>query len=205
MRNPAKRQMQVHASRENERIRLILQGDAEAFRALVREYYPLAFDLAYKMLGDPQDAEEVIQDAFVKIHQALGSFRGEASLKTWILRIVMRLSLNRRRDRARSAWHRLGLNRKEGDIHQEGSSVPPLAGGRDPEEQYISGETRNQVLDLVDQLPDPLRQALILNSFEDLSYEEIARILDIPLGTVSSRIYSARKKLQRALEQRNLL
>jgi len=205
MRNPAKRQMQVHASRESERIRRIIKGDAEAFRSLVREYYPLTFDLAFKMLGDPQDAEEVVQDAFVKIHQALGSFRGEASLKTWILRIVMRLSLNRRRDRARSAWHRLGLNRGEGNVSREGSTAPLPTGDPDPEEQYISGETRRQVLDLVDQLPDPLRQVLILNSFEDLSYEEIARILDIPLGTVSSRIYSARKKLLRALEQRDLL
>lgn len=205
MRRPARPQVQVYAPREQERIRRILTGDQEAFRALVREYHSLAYDLAYGMLDDPQDAEEVVQDAFVKIHQALDGFRGEASLKTWILRIVMRLSLNRRRDRARSAWNRLGLHRAGRAAAGEEPPEPATPGIQTPEAHYISGETRSQILALVDQLPQPLRQVLVLSSLEELSYEEIARILDLPLGTVSSRLHSARKKLLRVLQQRGLL
>lgn len=198
----AENRLEIYRAHERERIRLIVGGDVAEFGALVREYYSLAYELAYKMLGDAQDAEEVVQDAFVKIYQALNSFRGEASLKTWILRIAMRLSLNRRRDRARSAWHRLGLHRR--GIESERRSEPSLPVNQNPEAEYISRETRQQVRQLIDQLPDPLRQVLILNTFEELSYEEIARILDIPLGTVSSRIYCARKRLLEAFRHQGL-
>ena len=194
-------QIGVHRAREQERIRRIVDGDPGAFRELVREYHPLAYELAFKMLDDARDAEEVIQDAFVKIHQALGSFRGDASLKTWILRIVMRLSLNRRRDRARSSWRRLGLHRGESRAGEE--ETP--AEGQDPEALYLSQEKRLLLRRSIDRLPEPLRQVLILNSFEELSYDEISRILGVPLGTVSSRIYAARKRLVRILAQHDLL
>jgi RNA polymerase sigma-70 factor (ECF subfamily) len=114
------------------------------------------------------------------------------------MRIVMRLSLNRRRDRSRSAWRRLGLHRGE-----EVEVSAPTA--QTPEAQYISSETHTQVRHLVDQLPESLRQVLILNSFEDLSYDEIAQILDVPIGTVSSRLHSARKKLLYQLKEHDLL
>ena len=183
---------------ENERIERIASGDGRAFRDLVGQYYNLAYSLAYKILNDASDAEEIVQDAFVKIHKALDTFRGDASLKTWIMRIVMRLSLNRRRDRSRSSWRRLGLHRGE-DVEI------PAPAAQTPEAQYIAGETRAQVRRLVDQLHDSLRQVLILNSFDDLSYDEIAQILGVPIGTVSSRLHSARKKLLRQLKERDLL
>lgn len=171
-------------------------GDS-AFRALVLEYHPLAFSLAYRSLGDRQDSEEVVQDAFVKIYGALDSFRGEASLKTWILRIVWRLSLNKRRDRARSAWRRLGLHQSAEDAHAH------VAGPRQdsPELNLLSQEHSRLIRAVVDDLPANLREVLVLNSFEELGYEEIARILDIPVGTVSSRIYAARRKLATRLRK----
>ena len=180
-------------ARQDQRIRRIVSGDKEAFRTLVREYHSLAYSLAFKTLNDPQDAEEVVQDAFVKIYRALGNFRGEASLKTWILRIVQRLSLNRRRDRSRTAWHRLGLHRGDPEVAEE--SGIGFSERETPESLCISRQSRQLLRQLVDELPEPLRQVLVLNSFDELSYEEIARILNIPLGTVSSRIYSARQKL----------
>jgi RNA polymerase sigma-70 factor (ECF subfamily) len=199
------RPIKVYNSVENERIRNIVAGDTAAFRSLVRDYHPLAYSLAFKTLNDRQDAEEVVQDAFLKIHQALDGFRGEASLKTWVLRIVLRLSLNRRRDRSRSAWQRLGLHQK--DVEEKlGSTVeivsPVL---QTPESLCISQETRQLLLKLVDELPDALREVLVLNSLEELSYEEIARILQIPSGTVGSRMHAARKKLLKKLGQSDLL
>ena len=75
--------MKLLSSGENQRIRRIVDGDERAFQSLIRDYYPLAYNLACKMLSNRQDAEEVVQDAFVKIREALDSFRGDASLKTW--------------------------------------------------------------------------------------------------------------------------
>ena len=187
------------AARDIARLHELVSGQAEAFRGLVREYHPLAYRLAFKILHDHQDAEEVVQDAFLKIHRALEGFRGDAALKTWILRIVMRLSLNRRRDRARSSWRRLGLHQRSGDPDREPESPVGRGGGPTPETLYISRETRLLLLQLLDELPPPLREVLILNSFEELSYEVISRILEVPLGTVSSRIHCARKKLLKKL------
>ena len=200
--------LQLHAlkarSHEQERIRSVVSGDTVALRALTVEFHPLAYNLAVKVLGERGDAEEVVQDAFLKIHRALPQFRGDSSLKTWILRIVLRLSLNRRRDRARSAWYRLGLHQGG---NEEAEYLPQLAREitPNPEAECVASETRRIVLQLVDELPEALREALILNSFEELSYDEIARVLQVPVGTVSSRIHSARAKLLDKLKRHELL
>lgn len=195
------RRLRIESSDEAERVRRIVQGSAEAFRALVAEYYALAYSLAYRVLGDAADAEEVVQDAFVRVHGAMASFRGEASLKTWILRIVQRLSLNRRRDRARTAWHRLGLARSC-DVDQ----VPPVPSTEpDPEARLISRQTREQVMAVVNGLSTPLRDVVVLSSLGELTYEEIARVLGVPVGTVSSRLHAARRRLADELARRDLI
>ena len=186
---------------DEERVRRILEGDEEAFRRLIAEYHPLAYGLAYRALGDREDAEEVVQDAFIKIHGALGGFRGESSLKTWVLRIVWRLSLNRRRDRARSPWRRLGLHRSD----EEAGERLSAAAGEGPEARLLTRETRRLVRQQIDELPAALREVLILHSFEQLGYEEIARVLDVPVGTVSSRIHGARRRLAASLRRRGLV
>lgn len=188
------------------RVRAIVAGDMEAFGALVRQYYPLAYGLAHRLLDDPQDAEEIVQDAFVKVHDGLSSFRGDAALKTWILRIVMRLSLNRRRDRARSAWRRLGLHRRRGQDDETPDWLPVAADAdADPETLYLSRQMQRLVRRWIRELPEPLRQVMVLSSMEELSYEEIARILQVPVGTVGSRIHSARKKLLAKFRRHELL
>ena len=197
--------LEVYSAREAERVRRIVGGDTEAFHALVREYHPLAYSVAFKVLHNGQDAEEVVQDAFIKIHRALDGFQGRGPLKGWIVRIVLRLSLNRRRDRSRSSWYRLGLHFQDADEEAETGLDAAGPGARDPESLCISGEARQLLLGLVDELPEALREVLILNSFEELSYQEIARILRVPLGTVSSRLSAARAKLRKKLEQHDLL
>lgn len=191
-------------SREREWVRRIVSGNVEAFRRLVADYHPLAYSLAYRVLDDAEDAEEVVQDAFLKIHRALDGFRGESSLKTWILRIVLRLSLNRRRDRSRSAWHRLGLHRL-GDTGDEDGDPGVAAPGPDPEGQLIAKETRSRILAAVDDLSPPLREVVVLSTVENLTYDEIGRILRVPVGTVSSRLHAARRKLVDALRREDLI
>ena len=193
------RRLTVLKSEESERIARVVEGDLRAFDELVHKYYPMAYSLAYKVLNNEDDAREITQDAFVRMHSALDGFRGDASLKTWIMRIVMRLSLNRRRDRSRSSWRRLGLHCNEESVQE---TAPCF---QTPEAEYISRETRMQVQQLVDRLPDSLRQVVILSSFEDLSYEEIAQILNLPIGTVSSRLHAARKKLLQQFREHDIL
>ena len=176
----------------------ILDGEERAFNELVNKYYDNVYNLAYRMLNNADDAKEIAQDAFVKIHKSLPNFRGNASLKTWIMRITLRLSLNKRRDRSRSAWERLGLNR-------DGKPKLLFSRSQSPEAKLISDEIDNQVRNLIDGLPEDMRQIIILNSFEDLSYDEIGQILKIPIGTVSSRLYSARKLLSAQLKKANIL
>lgn len=193
------RRLSLLDSEESERIARVVEGDLRAFNELVDQYYRMAYSLAYKVLNNEDDAREITQDAFVRMHSALDGFRGDASLKTWIMRIVMRLSLNRRRDRSRSSWRRLGLHWSEESVQE----IAPCV--QTPEAQYISRETRMRVQQLVDRLPDSLRQVVILNSFEDLSYEETAQILNLPIGTVSSRLHAARKKLLQQFREHDIL
>lgn len=193
----------IEGSREQERVRRIVEGSAEAFRGLVTEYYPLAYGLAYGVLHDAGDAEEVVQDAFLRTHRAVARFRGDASLKTWILRVVYRLSLNRRRDRSRSAWHRLGLDRR--DEAGDRAAAQLAAREPDPEAHAISRQTRELVLEAIAELSEPLRDALVLSTLEGLTYEEIARILQVPAGTVSSRLHAARQQLVDRLARHDLI
>ena len=193
------RRLTVLKREESKHIARVVEGDLRAFDELVYKYHPMAYSLAYKVLNNEDDAREITQDAFVRMHRALDGFRGDASLKTWIMRIVMRLSLNRRRDRSRSSWRRLGLHRDEESIQKTAPSY------QTPEAEFISRETREQVQQLVNRLPNPLRQVVILSSFEDLSYDEIAQILDLPIGTVSSRLHAARKKLLQQFRENDIL
>ncbi len=183
---------------DRDHVNRIIEGDERAFNQLVTKYYGTAYSLAYRMLNNPDDAKEIAQDTFVKIYHTLSNFRGESSLKTWIMRITLRLSLNKRRDKSRSAWERLGLHRSK----QPKSLFSHI---QSPEAKLISEEVRSQVRELIDSLPEEMRQVLILNSFDDLSYDEIGKILRIPIGTVSSRLYSARKLLSARLKETDLV
>jgi RNA polymerase sigma-70 factor (ECF subfamily) len=186
--------------RDNDRnhVNRILKGDERAFNELVNKHYNTVYSLAYRMLNNTDDAKETAQDTFVKIYHTLSNFRGEASVKTWIMRITLRLSLNKRRDRSRSAWERLGL-------HQNKQPKSLFSHLQSPEAKLISDEVSSQVRELIDALPEEMRQVMILNSFENLSYDEIGQILRIPIGTVSSRLYSARKLLSAQLKETNIL
>ena len=183
---------------DREHIDRIIGGDERAFNELIKKHYANVYSLAYRMLNDADDANETAQDTFVKIYHTLSNFRGEASIKTWIMRITLRISLNKRRDRSRSAWERLGLHKNQ----QPKSSFSHL---QSPEAKLISDEVSSQVRNLIDALPEDMRQVIILNSFEDLSYSEIGQILRIPMGTVSSRLYTARKLLSAQLKESNIL
>jgi RNA polymerase sigma-70 factor (ECF subfamily) len=150
------------------------QGVPEAFKELLSRHRRSALTLAFQMLGDAEDAEDVAQEAFVRVFQAIPQFRRQASFSTWLYRIVTNLCLGRRR-------------RRRPVMELETMAEP--ASEENPARQVTEGLLARQVLD---ELPAPLRAALVLREQEGLSYAEIATALGVPVGTVRSRLSKAR-------------
>lgn len=178
-------------------IQQVLQGDVNAFEALVKEYEKNVYNLALRMTGDPEDAADMSQDAFIKAYNSLGSFRGDSKFSVWLYRIVSNLCLDFLRGRKRRPTVSLSAESDEGediefDIADESQSPETLL------EQKL---TREAVRRGLDRLPPEQRQILLLREIQGLSYEVIAQVLELEAGTVKSRIFRARKRLSAFLLQ----
>jgi RNA polymerase sigma-70 factor, ECF subfamily len=171
-----------------ELVELARNGDRDACDELVQRHQAAVYRAACAALRTPEDAEEVAQDAFVRAFAALGRYRGEASFRTWVLKIAWRRALTRRR---RNVW----LLRRE-------SSVDLTAfrdGGAGPEQQAAGGVLHQHLRRLIAGLPPKLRDVLLLEQTGDYKYEEIATIVGVPIGTVKWRISEARRRLRAEL------
>ena len=151
------------------------------------------------MIGSAADAEDLAQDTFVKAYQSLGSFRGSATLSTWLFRIATNVCIDYRRRRKHAPARALPLEVLGSDTVGIGftAELPDSAPG--PESCVLRMELQRKVRDSIDRLPEKLRAVLVLFDIEGLSYEEIAQVLGCPLGTVKSRLFSARQGLRQAL------
>jgi RNA polymerase sigma-70 factor (ECF subfamily) len=161
-----------------------------AFEELVRAYQHRIFAVAVRMLGNAAEAEEIAQEAFVRAHRALAEFRGDAKLSTWLYAIASRLCLNRLASSERSA-------RRQGE--EVLMRLPHEARGPDAllEQSELEGALHRAIAEL----PDERRIVVVLRDLEGLDYEEIAAALDLPLGTVRSRLHRARMDLKDKLER----
>jgi len=171
-------------------------GDHAAFRVLVERYQGRAYRLALRVLRDEDRAQDVVQDALLKVYGSLDRFEGRSSFYTWLYRIVMNLCLDRkRRDRSD--------REVEWDDESTGRSLASPAGAepapRDPEAEAQSSELGTIVGRAIAALPEDARRAIELREIDGLSYKEIAEVLGIPKGTVMSRLYYARRRLQESL------
>ena len=172
-------------------IKQVLEGDVNAFEGLVKEYEKNVYNLARRMTGDPEDAADMAQDAFIKAYSSLSSFRGDSKFSVWLFRIVSNLCLDFLRSRKRRPTVSLSVENDEGEdmefeIADESQSPETLL------EQKL---TREAVRCGLDSLPPEQRQILLLREIQGLSYEEIAQVLELESGTVKSRIFRARKRL----------
>jgi RNA polymerase sigma-70 factor (ECF subfamily) len=172
------------------------EGDHAAFRVLVERYQGRAYGLALRVLRDEDQAQDVVQDAFLKVYGSLDRFEGRSKFYTWLYRIVMNLCLDRkRRDRSD--------REVEWDEETAGGSLADPAGPdpdrSGPEAEVGSSELRVHVTRAIETLPEDARRAIQLREIDGLSYKEIAQVLGIPKGTVMSRLYYARRRLQEAL------
>lgn len=169
-------------------------GDTDAFGVLVEKYRQKVFRLAYGVLRDQEEAMDVAQEAFVKAYRALGRFKGDSAFYTWLFRITMNVALDRRRQRL-SRTRALG-----------GEEVPPeewertaVATDPDPVDEAVGAERRARIGRALETLSPQHRSIIILSDIEGLAYREIAEVLQIPMGTVMSRLHNARKRLREAL------
>jgi RNA polymerase sigma-70 factor (ECF subfamily) len=165
-------------------------GDAPAFEELVMTYQHRVFGVALRMLGNRAEAEDVAQEAFVRAHRALGEFRGDAKLSTWLYAITSRLCLNRLASGERR------LTRQGEDALLRLSDAGPR-----PDAALERRELETALGQAIAELPEDRRIVVVLRDLEGLSYEEIAQVLELTLGTVRSRLHRARADLKEKLER----
>ena len=177
-------------------------GDEDAFDQLVRKYSNRAYSIAYGILANREDAEEVAQDVFIRIHRALPFFRGDSEFTTWMYRIATNLAKNKYRwNKTRGSKVTDSLNAPiEGTGGDDALYRDALDESLSPDEALQFKELERRTTEELQNLPDMYREILVLRNIREMSYEDIAQMLSCKLGTVKSRIARAREELRRRLE-----
>lgn len=184
---------------EDALITALRDAEEAAYEALIVQYQQPVYNLVCRLMSDQTEAADVVQEVFLKVFRSIQSFRGNSSLKTWIYRITVNEAHNHRRWFSRHQRQEVALGREEGTQLVEDSLADT---GRSPFDFAADGETRALVEEALAELNPKFRAAVVLRDIEDLSYEEIATVLDISLGTVKSRILRGRDALRKILEGR---
>jgi RNA polymerase sigma-70 factor, ECF subfamily len=162
-------------------------GDAQAFAALVGRHRQRIYNLCLRLLGDADDAADAAQDTFLSVLTKLGQFRGDAAFTTWMHRIAVNACYDVTRKQRRQPMLRLAGDE---DLGEEGTPLP------DPADELAGTQ---DVVTALRTIAEEFRVALVLADLQDLPYEEIAKVLDVPIGTVKSRVHRGRVALARAM------
>ncbi len=192
---------QTGVSEEDARIlRGLRAGIEEAYEELIQRYEHPVYSIVYRLLGNQSDASDVVQDVFLKVFRGVKSFRQQSSLRTWIYRIAVNEAHNQRRWFVRHCRREVSI---END-HPEQATALEFASdpGRSPFDQALDTENRLIIERALTRINPVFRTAVVLRDIQNLSYEEIAEILQVSLGTVKSRILRGREALRRELTQR---
>jgi RNA polymerase sigma-70 factor, ECF subfamily len=174
-------------------------GDEVAYEALLGRFQQPVFNLVSRLLKDTGEACDVVQEVFLKVFRKIDYFRGDSSLKTWIYRIAVNEAHNHGRWNGRHRRQEVGL---DGGEDSRGPCDTLSAPGDSPFDYVLDRERHRLMEAALAGLSPSFRSVVVLRDVEDLSYEEIAEILDVPLGTVKSRILRGREALRRELEKR---
>lgn len=175
------------------------RGEARAFRLLIERYQGSIYQVCLRLMGDAAEAEDMTQETFIRASQAIDRFRGESSLHTWLYRVAINLCKNRIAYLARRAHkrhdHLPQLEEKSGDLWQ--GRARPSETLATPEQVAEGREAQRLIEAALKALPEHLRSAITLRDIEGLTYQEIVEVLNVPLGTVKSRIHQARLQLMK--------
>lgn len=168
------------------------RGEKPAFELLVAKYQRKLVRLLSRFIRDPAEVEDVAQEAFIKAYRALPSFRGESAFYTWLYRIGINTAKNYLVAMGRRAPTVSETEHPDGEAGEESGQVPDY---NTPEHELMSRQIADTVNRAVEELPEELRTAITLRELEGLSYEEIASMMNCPIGTVRSRIFRAREAI----------
>jgi len=186
---------ELEAEQDRVLIESAQKGDKLAFKQLVQRHQRRAFAIALGLLRDENDAREVVQEAFLRVHRGLDSFHGGSAFFTWLYRIVTNLSIDLMRK----------PGRREAELDEsreiDEADIPLLSriDGADPLDVLRRGEIRNKLEAALAALPAYHRGVIVMREVEGMSYEEMAEAMGVSKGTIMSRLFHARQKLQRAL------
>ncbi len=184
----------AHKDTEQDLVERLKKGQKQAFNQLVSSYQERLFKLAYGITLDREDSLEVVQDVFLSVYHHIQTFRQDSTLATWLRKITLHHCLNwKRKWKRRFKWHHQSLE-------QENDFEPAEENLDDPELLFREKQLEGALMKEIQALPEKLRLVFVLNAIEGLSYDEIAEILNIKKGTVSSRLHLARKSLINSLE-----
>ena len=172
------------------------RGDKQAFGLLVQKYQRKLARLLSRFIRDPTEVEDVAQEAFVKAYRALPAFRGDSAFYTWLYRIGINTAKNYLMAMGRRAPTSTALEAEEAEGFDEGEQLRDI---NTPESVLLSKEIAQTVNATIEKLPEELRSAIQLREIEGMSYEDIAKVMECPVGTVRSRIFRAREAIAEQL------
>lgn len=178
-------------------VQQVQAGDQAVFGLIVRKYQQRLYKLICRYIRDPMEAQDLTQETFIKAYKGLANFRGESALYTWLYRIAVNTAKNHLVSQSRRAQADVDIQDAEQYDSTATNSAKEWA---TPERQLLTQEIQQVIFQTLEALPDDLRSALTLREFDGLSYEEIAHIMDCPIGTVRSRIFRAREAIDNALK-----
>ena len=168
------------------------RGDKRAFEMLVLKYQRKLERLLSRVIRDPAEIEDVAQEAFIKAYRALPNFRGDSAFYTWLYRIGINTAKNYLIALGRRAPTSTEFDSEEAENFEDGDQLRDV---NTPENELMSKQIAQTVNDTMEQLPEELRTAIVLREIDGLSYEEIASVMNCPIGTVRSRIFRARETI----------
>lgn len=175
-------------------------GSEEAYAWLIAHYHQPIYNLVYRVLNDPADTADTTQEVFLKVFREMKRFHGESSLKTWMYRIAIHEASNRRRWWFRHKSRETTIEPESDETAGAGLKEMLADETQSPFEHLAHEEVRARVEQELRNVPEPYRTAVVLRDIEDLSYEEIAEVLQVSLGTVKSRLTRGRNALKQRLE-----
>jgi RNA polymerase sigma-70 factor (ECF subfamily) len=165
-----------------------LAGHAEAFGDLIKPYQDRLYNTLFRILGSREDAAETLQDALIRAYRRLSSFHHDSSFYTWLYRVAVNLALTRRQNRRENTR---SLSEKTNEVIAENTR---------PGQNLEADERRQLIEKALAGVPEVFRVALVLKEIEGMKYEEIAQILNLPIGTVRSRLHRARQEMRQRLQ-----
>jgi len=177
-------------------VELVQQGNKAAFDILVIKYQNKVLNLVSRFVKNQGDAPDVAQEAFIKAYRALPNFRGDSAFYTWLYRIAVNTAKNYLAAQKRRPSSS-DIDIEEGEYFDGGDDLRESAS---PERLLLTNELRSVVMTTLEKLPEDLRTAITLRELEGMSYEDIANVMDCPVGTVRSRIFRAREALDKQID-----